>query len=1093
MKTIFIKISTTVLVGFFFSSSFAQNTERYWTKVSKESVEGLPKVNRKVFPKTYDIYALDLVALKQDLQGAPIREELSGLSNLIISFPTSAGTLEKFRVMESPIMHPDLAAKYPSIKTYAAQGVDDPTATMRFSVTQFGLHTMTLSGIRSSNFIDPYTSDRNYYIVYEKASLSSPAQPMECLTEEGLRMPSLDNGPSTVANSNDRKLRKYRLAQSCNAEYGNIFALTPGTEKADIQAQMAITMNRVNGVYERDLAVTMEFVANNDLIIYFGNTNSDPWTNEWNTKTAQTIDAAIGVTNYDIGHNFNTTGGGNAGCISCVCLSTSQTSTHKGRGYTGSSNPTGDPFDIDYVAHEMGHQFGGYHVMNTCSRSGSGSTEVEPASGSSVMGYAGICPTNVQANSHDDFNYVNVRDISANIQTGNSTCATIINLTNNPPTASAGNDYVIPKSTAYVLEGTATDPDGTASLTYNWSQNDPAQSPGNAAPLSTYTVGPLYRALPPSTSPNRWMPKLTDVIAGNLTPTWEVTPSVGRIMNFSFIVRDNDVNGGQTASDLMKVTVDGNSGPFVVTSQNTAVTWNAGASETITWNVAGTATGAVNTPNVNILLSLDGGFTYPITLASGVPNNGSAIITVPINSTTTTGRVMVRGANNIFYDINNTNITIQNAEFVMNFATNTNELCPPSTANYNFTYTTFLNFNETTTFSATGNPPGTTVTFNPSTASVNGTPVQVTVSGITPAMSGAYNIAVTGTSTSVTKTTNINLSVLDVNPPVATLTSPLNGATGVTTTAILTWAASSSPGMEYDIDIATDPAFTNIIQNAVGLTTNSYTATSLITSTTYYWRVKAYNNCVAGNYSSAFNFTTNTCNNLVSANVPVSISASGTPTVTSNLTVNITGTITDVNVVNLTGTHTWINDLTIRLKSPAGTIVTLFGAICNNEDNFAVNFDDAATAGALPCPPVGNGTYQPQTPLSAFNGQNANGTWTLTVVDGANQDGGALNSWALEICTSSTVGIFESSKDTKATIFPNPGTGLFNINLSGLTEDSYKVKVLNSLGQVVFEKNSTLNNTKTCQIDLSDKQDGVYFLVIQGNKNITTERIILQR
>jgi hypothetical protein len=305
-------------------------------------------------------------------------------------------------------------------------------------------------------------------MVYDKKSLGANTQNFSCLTDEEVKLPSLTNDVAKVLNIDDQKLRTYRLAQSCNAEYGNIFAGT-GTlaqQKANIQAQMVLTINRVNGVYERDLSITMEFVPNNDLIIYCGSTTTDPWSNEWNTKTAQTIDAAIGVANYDIGHNFNTTGGGNAGCLSCVCLSTSQTATHKGRGYTGSTNPTGDSFDIDYVAHEMGHQYGGYHVMNTCSRSGNGSTEVEPASGSSIMGYAGICGTNVQNQSHDDFNYVNIRDISTNVKTGNSsTCAQITNLTNNPPTASAGNDYVIPKSTAYILEGTGNDPDGNASLT----------------------------------------------------------------------------------------------------------------------------------------------------------------------------------------------------------------------------------------------------------------------------------------------------------------------------------------------------------------------------------------------------------------------------------------------------------------------------------------------------------------------------------------------------------------------------------------------------------------------------------------------------
>jgi len=501
-------------------------------------------------------------------------------------------------------MDSELEAKFPMIKTYAAQGIDDPTATMRFSVTQFGLHTMALSGIKSTNFIDPFTTDLVNYIVYDRNNLGADPQSFQCLTDQGVVLPSLQKntaGNLLVQNINDQKLRTYRLAQSCTGEYGAIFMGTGTTtqQKANVQAQMVITINRVNSVYERDLSVHLNFIANNDLLIYT-NATTDPWTNEWNTKTAQTIDAAIGVANYDIGHNFNTTGGGNAGCLSCVCLSTNQTSTHKGRGYTGRADPTGDPFDIDYVAHEMGHQFGGYHVMNTCSRSGSGASEVEPASGSSIMGYAGICPTNIQNNSDDDFNYVNVRDISANIQTGNSTCGAITTLTNTPPTAYAGLDYVIPKSTPFILEGSGSDVNGNSSLTFNWSQNDPAQSPGTAAPLSTYAVGPLYRSIRPSISPNRYMPNIATVISNSLSSTWEVTPSVARTLNFSLIVRDNNVGGGQTASDLMLVTVNGTAGPFAVTSQSTATTWTAATTQTITWSVAGTSVAPVSTPSVNI-------------------------------------------------------------------------------------------------------------------------------------------------------------------------------------------------------------------------------------------------------------------------------------------------------------------------------------------------------------------------------------------------------------------------------------------------------------------------------------------------------------
>jgi subtilisin-like proprotein convertase family protein len=1071
------------------NAAFAQNSAALWHPVKQDAFVASSKVRRNSFPKQAFYYQLDLQKLKSMLVDAPVRGHLIGRSPITIQFPMADGSFERFAVMESPIMHPELAAKYPMIKTYAAQGIDDPTATMRFSITQFGLHTMTLSGKHSTNYIDPYTSDRVNYIVYDKASLAGTPQNFECLLNEEVNLPSLRNDISnSVFETNDQILRTYRLALSCTAEYGNIFATTPGTEVADIQAQMTISMNRVNGVYERDLAITMEFVSNNDTLIFYGSTANDPWANEWNTTTAQVIDARIGVANYDIGHNFNTSGGGNAGCIACVCTSTSQTDEHKGRGFTGSSNPTGDAFDIDYVAHEMGHQYGGYHTMNTCSRSGSGNTEVEPASGSSIMAYAGICSSNVQAHSDDDFNYVNVRDISANVQTGNSTCAFQTPLTNQPPTADAGLDYTIPKGTAFILEGTASDPDGNASLTYNWSQNDPEQSPGNAAPQSTYNVGPMYRCISPQLSPDRFMPNLRTVVLNSLANTWEVTPTVARTMDFSFIVRDNDVSGGQTASDLMTVTVD-NSGPFVVTSQNTATTWNAGATETITWNVAGTNAGNVNCANVNIYFSVDSGYTYPYTIATNVPNTGSASITVPVGVTTTTGRIMVRGAGNIFYALNTSLITVQASEFVMSVANTSQGICPPGDVTYNFTYNTFLSFNETTTFSASGLPAGATATFNPNTATNDGTPVTMTISGLTAAMVGNNTITITGTSTSVTKSTDVTLSILDPALTATTLISPANAATGVNSIATLTWTPATSSGVIYNVEVASDPAFTTIVSSATGLTIPTFQTSVLAVSSTFYWRVTASNGCSADVTSNEWSFTTNSCSSLPSANVPVSVSPNGTPTVTSTLAIPISGTITDVNVIGLIGTHSWIADLTFTISGPTGASSTLFSNICFNEDNYDCGFDDAAAAGALPCPPVGGGTYQPATPLSVFNGTAANGTWTLTVEDAANQDGGDLTGWGIEICTNSSVGVQTYYANNSFNLFPNPTNGIFNISKTGKVGEQYTLKITNSIGQLLISQ--TVSPNTEYKIDLSNQSSGMYFVTLVSDHSSDTQKVTI--
>ncbi len=651
----------------FCSALFAQNNS-LWKNATAPTDKSTLK-ERASHPKSFRTTTLDVNAFLQHMKKATPRfENLNAVksnkkNSITLSVPMPDGTLAKFAVQEAELMHPDLAAKFPQLKAYAGKGLTDKTADIRITYSPyFGFNGMILSGKHSTVYIDPLTKDNKTYMSFYRKNVEKTDQVFSCMTDEsGYKINAVDK--ALVPALGDCNLRRYRLAQSCTGEYaqyhigaaGGTTGTTAG-DKAIVQAAMNVTMNRVNGVYERDLGITMQFVANNDLIIYL-NANSDPWTNEWNTKTAQTCDAQIGVNNYDIGHNFNTTGGGSAGCIDCVCLSQNQNGTHKGRGYTGQTAPVGDLFDIDYVAHEMGHQFGGFHTQsNSNCRSGDGSTEVEPGSASTIMGYAGICAANVQNQSDDYFAYVNIRDIVTSANFGNASgCAELIVSGNSGPTADAGSDYSIPVSTPFILTGVGTDADD-AGLTYCWEQNDPENPNSNSAPPTTRTQGPMFRSLQPVASPVRYMPNLTDVI-NNVSPTWEVLPSVSRNMEFSFTVRDNNTASGCTALDLMNVTTVAAAGPFLVTAPNTEVTWGVGDIETVTWDVAGTTAAPVSCANVDILLSTDGGLTYPITLATNVPNDGSHNVTVPNNPGTTT-RVMIVCSDNIFYDISNVDFSI---------------------------------------------------------------------------------------------------------------------------------------------------------------------------------------------------------------------------------------------------------------------------------------------------------------------------------------------------------------------------------------------------------------------------------------------------
>ena len=1104
-------IKKLLIILMMFSSLFIKAQDKsFWNRAEEVSIENEAKLRRASFPNGYQLWKLDLHSLKNTLRNTPVRGEFKGISTVIIQLPNAEGKLERFRVLETPIMEKGLAVKYPTIKSYVGKGIDDVTAVARFSITEFGLHNMTMSAGRSTAFIDPYTENTQYYIVYNKDSLVGDQQTFECLTTENVYLPSIENdrraNASFRADTDDKVLRTYRLAQSCTAEYGNLFrgsTADPITlQKARVQAQMAITMTRVNGVYENDLAITMIFVANNDALIYVGATNSDPWSNEYNIKTGQTIDANIGFNSYDIGHNFNTTGGGSAGCIGCVCSISTNASGgfHKGTGYTGRSNPTGDPFDIDYVAHEMGHQFGGYHTQSSFAcRSGSGATEVEPGSGSTIMAYAGICNTNVQGASDAYFTYVNIRDIMENVKFGVSQpTLPLTNFANNPPTANAGRDYVIPKSTAFMLVGQGVDSEGDP-ITYTWEQNDPQNPNTTAAPVATRASGPMFRSIWGTSSPTRYMPSMTTVLTGATSSTWEVCPSVARDLNFSLTVRDNNSGIGQTTTDEMKVTVNGTAGPFVMTAPNTVVSWQGGSNQNVTWNVAGTDVNGINAKYVDIYLSTNGGTSFPILLASKVPNDGSETVTIP-NTASTTNRIMVKGWDNIFFDVSNTNFTITAANSTMAVSFNGVEgeqnksVCQGASASYTIKYDILAGFSGVTTFAATGNPAGTSVSFSPTSIAANGN-VTMTISntaGITP---GFYSIIVTATSGAVTKTVPFYLELLNSNFATSSLSFPVNNAVGQGVSLNLTWGADPN-ATSYDVQVATDLAFTNIF-STVNSITNSYAIAGLAEGTTYFWRIKPKNAGCSGVFSTENRFTTGVVScpgSSTSTNVPLTIGTTANVTINSSLNIPSGGVISDVNIT-MDVTHTWINDLTATLISPSGTQVQLFAQPCTNDDiqNISATFDDSGANVVCGTNPGITGVVKSTQLLSVFNGQNSSGTWTLRILDGFNQDGGSLNNWSINICTIQPLKVDDNFIAlSNLAIYPNPNNGNFNIQFTSNSSNEINVGVHDMRGREIFTKKYSNNGLFNENLQLSNAQSGIYLVTIQDGSSKVTKKIVIE-
>lgn len=646
------KITLAAALLFCTMSGSAQQ-KNHWNEVNAQRASASGNV-KKLFEKSEGkYYTLNHAELKAQLAAAPQR--FSGNQGITIGFPDAQGTTEYFTVYEYSNFSPDLQEQFPDIRAYAGFGIENPASSLRFSFSPKGLQAMITRPDSDTEFIEPYTAGTETYILFTEATKSRASQPFTCFTGNGNAQHSNLKSGNVSARSSSLTFKTFRLALSCTAEYTQYH----GGTKQDALAAMNATMTRVNGVYERDLAVKLEIIPNVLNIIYT-NPNSDPysdfeegsgWFSYWNSELQSNLNNTIGNGNYDIGHLLgHDGGGGNAGCIGCVC------SSGKGSGYTSPLDgiPEGDSFDIDYVSHEMGHQLGAFHTYSVDNEQSG--VNVEPGSGSTIMGYAGITggTTDVQQHSDDYFAYRSIQQIQDNL--ASKSCAVNTTLTNTAMVINAGSNYTIPKGTAFILKAVGADANAAA-VTYNWEQNDNVTnntSGGSSVVYPAKPAGPTFRSVLPSASPDRYMPKLATVLNNSLTANWETVSTVGRDLNFTLTGRDNIAGGGQTKTDAMKVTVNATAGPFIVTSQNTqGITWPIGSVQNIEWDVAGTTANGINTENVNIWLSIDGGQTFTTPLALNTPNDGAESVTVPnVALVQSECRIMVAAADNIYYALN---------------------------------------------------------------------------------------------------------------------------------------------------------------------------------------------------------------------------------------------------------------------------------------------------------------------------------------------------------------------------------------------------------------------------------------------------------
>jgi hypothetical protein len=1058
---------TTLLIVFLLSglySLYAQQTN-YWKDANPPSV-GLAQ--RLIVPQAARAIDIDKAVLLEMLEGAPTEgSTTAATSDFIFTLPTPDGGTEAFRLVHSPIMAPGLARQFPGIQTFLGKSMKDGRALARIDYTHKGFHAMVLKG-EETYYIDPFYHNypHSTHQVYYRRDYTS-GEPFNCAVEHSDQ--AAGNAGSNAAFVGE-ELRTYRLAVAATGEYTQFH----GGTVPDAMAAIVTSMNRVNGVYETDISSRMILVDSNHLIVYNSGA-TDPYSGSSGNHLGQNqtnLDAVIGNANYDIGHVFHRAGGGGVASLRSVC-----DDEDKARGFTSQAVPVGDPFDIDYVAHEIGHQFGGNHTQNnTCNRASSAA--MEPGSASTIMGYAGICPPNLQNNSDPYFHAISQEEmIDHTIFGDGNSCATIILTGNTPPTVDAGESGLfLPVSTPFELTGMATDLEGD-SLTYCWEQFDLGPS---APPNNPVGNSPIFRSFVPTTDSTRVFPRLEDLVS-NTTSIGEYLPDYNRGLRFRLTVRDNHGFGTGVSTDDRTFNVTEQAGPFLVLTQNTPDTWNAGSLQTVEWEVANTDQPPVAASTVDILLSADGGFTYPYLLAEGVANDGAALVTVPDTLSGDAFRFKVKASNNVFFDINNANITIDAATapgLALGSETLEAQVCAGEVATFAVQALPVLGLDTEVSWSVEGLP----APFSVNTIDPVGLPANLTVEvNTTPGLAtGVYPFQLIGTSGDASDTLGFVVLYAAQAPGAITLVAPAEGKVNTAVTPTLSWAP--DPDAEgYEVQVAADDSFTDILLEASAITDTFLVVTNpLPDSTTLYWRVNGLNDaCGAGPYvAQSFDTEGIRCEVFEATDVPLDLGIPG-PFAISLIEVEVDAPVRDVNILEIAGNYSPLERIDFRLRGPNGDLQDVFvNNECDNGFLFNFSIDDAA-GNTVPCPPLG-GPYRPMEPLSIYNGESAEGAWRLVMFKTGQE--GALARWSIEICYGVPIltSVEEAQPETLLRVFPNPAKETATVTLPEHSRESGQLHLLSATGQLV-KTVEVAPSQKEVRLSLQNLPSGLYLIRLTSN------------
>jgi len=986
--------------------SFGLNAQSFFKPAIESNVpEALKSGDRGIVPLQYFNFSSDHAALTSFLEKELPLENVG--ASVTIEFPVSSSRLQTFTITRKSNFHPTLAAKYPQIGSY--QGVSlDGKSRLSFSSSPWNFFA-EIKHEGEVKHLQPYAANNyDHLIFYDKVDyLEADGVDFHCGLEH-TKIHSHDDPAQelqqTIATYREKAgepvvLRTYRIAVAAVAEFTNVNNGVSGS-----LAKINEALNLLNGIYNREVAVQFELIADNDQLIYT-DASTDPYLSVSDgagllAQNQTNLDATIGNSAYDIGHVFTrscSNGLGGIAALASVC------GANKGRGVTCHFSSNIATMVNSVMAHEVGHSFSSPHIWNRCPDSQdqfAPNNAYTPGSGTTIMSYAGACGSDNVLTDNDDYFHVGSLNFMYDYRDSDGACGSTSDANSAPDINIISQGGVtIPMMTPFKLDASATDMEGHG-LTYCWEQYDL----GPTAPLgSPIGDGPAFRSFPPTDATSRVFPRWSNILTGTSSNS-EVLATYTREYNFRVTVRDDYLPAGGVAWEQISFSCTEDAGAFKVTGPTAAAMWEEGTVQSVTWDVSNTDQMPVNCQAVNIWLSTSGA-NFDTPLAMNVPNSGSADVLVPALGNAG-ARILVEAADNLFFNVNSGTFNVSPASgpgLALDFLNVAEQVCLPGNIELPIGSSAIQGYANMVTYDVTGLPSGATATFSANPV-MPGTAVTLTLDFADSTPNGNYNLELTASGDGITTISRpFTVNALSQDFSALTLTTPANEATGIAESPTLDWSMLPNAN-SYDVQVSNNPAFdpANTFEGT-GVTQNNFTPSQpLMKNTLYYWRVKAANICSDGEWSEIFVFHTINfaCIPFDNSDLNFSIPTSE-GTVTNVFNIAQTGTINDLDVTNIDIDYQAMNFMKIELESPSGTKEVLYDKDCSGS-KLNIGFNDQAPL-AIACPPTDAGLYMPVGSLSSFDGESTQGDWKLSMTTSfAAFDPGKLNSWELQVCSNFT-------------------------------------------------------------------------------------------